>query len=166
MADYNEQINRYWAEWMEETGQDSGDPDDFIEWAVDSGRLALRPLAVRQALRKQVTQALRQAKRWDEDGGFTYRAKQCVTLFEGGAAHKHYFDTDTGGTTTKRQKSVRQRREAVAHSVYRGVCDVERMNKNFPDEPELNFFPDFTDDVLELRAGETSVRDEGEEDAA
>ena len=166
MADYNEQINRYWAEWMAETGQDSGDPDDFIDWAVQSGRLAMRPQAVRQALRKQVTQALRQAKRWDEEGGFTYRAKQCVTLFEGGTPHKHYFDTDTGGTATKRQKSVRQRREAVAHSVYRGVCDVQRMNKNFPEEPELNFFPDFTDDVLELRAAETSVRDDDTEEAA
>ena len=166
MADYNEQINRYWAEWMEETGQDSGDPDDFIDWAVSSGRLHMRPQAVRQALRRDVTQALRHAKRWDEEGGFTYRAKQCVTLFEGGAAHRHYFDIDTGGTATKRQKAVRQRREAVAHSVYRGVCDVERMNKNFPEEPELKFFTDFADDVAELRAAETSMRDEGDNEVA
>ncbi len=155
MADYNEQVIRYWAEWIVETGHDSGDPDDFIEWAVASGRLALRPQAVEQALRRQVRQALRQAKRYDEEGGFTYRTKQCVTIFEGGVPHNHYFDIDTGGTATKRQKAVRQRREAVAHNVYRAVCDTERMNKNFPDEPELNFFPDFADDCEELRAAET-----------
>jgi hypothetical protein len=167
MADYNEQVNRFWDEWTAETGQDSGDPDDFIEWAVTSGRLTLRPQAVRLALRRQVTQALRQAKRWDAEGGFTYRAKQCVMLFEGGVPHNHYFDIDTGGTATKRQKAVRQRREAVAHNVYRAACDAERMNKNFPDEPELNFFKDFTDDCAELRAAESTMLDEddGEEAA-
>jgi hypothetical protein len=63
-----------------------------------------------------------------------------VTLFENGMATKHYFDTDKGGTQTLRQKSTKQRREAIAHHVYRAVCDVERMNKVFQDEPQLNFF--------------------------
>jgi hypothetical protein len=101
----------------------------------------------------------RQAKRFDEDGVFTYRAKQSVTLFENGMATKHYFDTDKGGTQTLRQKSTKQRREAIAHHVYRAVCDVERMNKVFQDEPQLNFFPDFHDDVAELRAAELDGRD-------
>jgi hypothetical protein len=165
MADYNEQVDRLWDEWAEQTGQDSGDPNDFIDWAVSNGKLSVRPQDVRQLLRKQVTQALRQSKRWDEAGGFTYRAKQCVTLFEDGVATKHYFDTDKGGTPAKRQKSVRQRREAIAHDVYRAVCDVERMNANFPDEPELNFYPSFEDDIAEHRAAEHAERDKGEEAA-
>ena len=40
------------------------------------------------------------------------------------------------------------------------------MNTNFPEEPELNFFPDFTDDVAELRAAETSARDDDDDEAA
>lgn len=165
MANYNEQVNRLWDQWISETGMESGDPNDFIDWAVGSGRLAPRPQDIRQILRKQVTQALRQAKRYDEEGGFTYRAKQSVTLFENGTETKHYFDTDKGGTQTLRQKSTRQRREAIAHDVYRGVCDVERMNKVFSDEPQLNFHPDFTDDVAELRASEQKDRDK-DNDAA
>ncbi len=161
MADYNEQVNLLWDEWIAETCQKSGDPGDFTDWAYTSRRLLPRPQDIKQILRRQVTQALRQAKRFDADGGFTYRAKQCVMLFEGGKATKHYFDTDTGGTSNLRQKSVKQRREAVAHHVYRGVCDVERMNKAFPDDPQLNFFQDFTDDVAELRALEIQ---EGEDD--
>ncbi len=74
MADYNEQVNRLWDEWTAETEQESGDTSDFIEWA--GSRLVLRPQDVKQLKRKQVTQALRQAKRYDEEGGFTYRAKQ------------------------------------------------------------------------------------------
>ena len=62
-------------------------------------------------------------------------------------------------------KSIKQRRDAAAHFVYRGVCDAERMSKMFPDEPQLNFWPDFHDDVAELRAAELSERDEGEEAA-
>jgi hypothetical protein len=165
VADYNEQVNRLWDEWTEATGDDSGNPNDFIEWAVSNGKLAIRPQDVHQLLRRQVTQALRQAKRYDEEGGFTYRAKQSVTLFEGGVATKHYFDTDHGGTPTKRQKSARQRREAIADDVYRAVCDIERMNRNFPDEPQLNFFPDFSDDIAEHRAAEHAERDRGDEAA-
>jgi hypothetical protein len=168
MADYNEQVNRLWDEWIAETGQESGDPADFIEWAMASKRLALQPQDMRQLLRKRVTQALRQAKRYDAESGFTYRAKQSVTLFEGEFAIKHYFDTDRGGSPMLRQRSVRQRREAVAHDVYRAVCDVERMNKVFPDDPQLNFFADFRDDVIELRTAELQERDrdDDEESAA
>jgi hypothetical protein len=148
---WEKQVESLWEEWITETGQQSGDPADFIDWAVANKRLALRPEAVKQVLRRQVTQVLRQARRYDEEGKFTYRAKQCVTLFDGDIAIKHYFDTDKGGTTNLRQRSVRQRREAIAHHVYRGVCDVERMNKVFSGEPQLNFLTDFTDDVAELR---------------
>lgn len=160
MANYNEQVTRLWDGWIAESGKESGDPSEFIDWAVASGQLAPRPQDVRQILRKQVTQALRQAKRYDEDGHFTYRAKQSVTLFENGLPIKHYFDTDEGGTQTLRQKSTRQRRDAIANDVYRAVCDVERMNKMFSSEPQLNLFPDFTDDVAERRAADV----EGSED--
>jgi hypothetical protein len=164
MANYNEQVHRLWAEWIAETGQPSGNPGDFVEWAVAYRKLAPRPQDIKQILRKQVTQALRQAKRYDEDGGFTYRALQSVTLFENGEPHKHYFDTDSGGTQTLREKSVRQRREAIAYDVYRAACDTERMNKLFSDEPELNFVPDFTDDIAELRAVDKLKFDEDDDE--
>jgi hypothetical protein len=61
-----------------------------------------------------------------------------------------------------RQRSVRQRREAIAHHVYRGVCDVERMNNVFSDEPQLNLLTDFTDDVAELRWLDRDNDDPGE----
>jgi hypothetical protein len=92
-----------------------------------------------------------------------YKTAWQITLFDGIVPIKHYFDTDTGGTPALRQKSTRQRREAVAHDVYRAVCDVERMNKVFPDDPQLNFYLEFTDDVAELRAAET---DRGDDEAA
>lgn len=165
MADYNEQVNLLWDEWIAETGQKSGDPGDFVEWATTKRRLALRPQDIKQVLRKQVTQALRQAKRYDVAGGFHYRAKQSVSLFEDGLPIKHYFDTDHGGAPTLRQKAARQRREAIAHDVYRAVCDVEHMNSAFPDDPQLNFFTDFSDDVAELRAAEQPETDR-DDDAA
>ena len=102
-------------------------------------------------LRRQVTQSLRQARRYDEKSGFIYRAFQSASLFENGELIKHYFDTDTGGSPSLRQKSVKQRREAIANDVYRAVCDVERMNSVHKDDPQLNFHTDFIDDVAELR---------------
>ena len=165
MSYYTDQVNSLWDSWIAETGRESGDPADFVEWALANGRLGLRPQDVRQMLRRQVTQALRQARRLDEEGGFTYRAKQSVTLFEGDVAMKHYFDTDNGGTANLRQKSVKQRRDAIANDVYLAVCDVEHMNRVFREDPQLTFFADFRDDVEEHRAVELAAR-EDDEDAA
>lgn len=164
MANFSEQVVNLWEEWVAETGCESANPKDFVEWAWSSRRLVPNPVDVKQMLRRQVTQSLRQAKRWDEDGHFTYRAFQSATLFEGGEAIKHYFDTDTGGSPSLRQKSVKQRREAIASDVYRAACDVDRMNKVHKDDPQLSFFADFTDDVAELRILEKLENDE--EDAA
>ena len=162
MADYNEQVNRLWDEWTSETGRNSGDPDEFIEWALSHRKLFLSPLDMKQVLRRKVSQALRQQKRYDKVGGFTYKGRQSVTLFEGGLPVKHYFDTDTGGTQTLRQKATKQRREAIANDVYRAVCDVEHMNRVFPDEPRLPFVTEFEDDVAERRAAENSDDDNDE----
>lgn len=161
MADFNEQIHRLWDEWADGTGQASGNPADFVDWAVERGKLLPRPQDLKQILRRQVTTALRQAKRYDETGGHTYRAKQSVTLFEGGNPVKHYFDTDTGGTATLRQKSTKQRRDAIANGVYRAVCDVEHMNRVHTDEPQLSFHLNFADDVADLRAAE-QMDDDGD----
>jgi hypothetical protein len=158
MADYNEQVNRLWDEWIAETGQASGDPGDFVEWATAGKRLALRPQDIKHVLRKQITQALRQAKRYDMDGGFHYRSKQSVTLFDDGLPIKHFFDTDEGGSPTLRQRAVRQRREAIAHGVYRAACDVDHMKRVFSGEPKLQFVLDFTDDVAEMRATDLKAR--------
>lgn len=165
MSYYTDQVNKLWDSWIEETHRESGDPGDFVEWALEHGRLGLRPQDVKQVLRRQVTQALRQARRLD-DAGFTYRAKQSVTLFEGEAAMKHYFDTDRGGTATLRQKSVKQRRDAIANDVYLAACDVEHMNKVHVEDPQLTFFADFRDDVEDHRAAELAARERDEDDEA
>ncbi|OLF74069.1 hypothetical protein AWH62_07985 [Maricaulis sp. W15] len=154
MANFDDQVVQLWEEWFAAIGHESADPGDFVEWALVNHRLSPNPLDVKQMLRRQVTKSLRQAKRWDADGHFTYRAFQSATLFEGGEAIKHYFDTDTGGSPSLRQRSVKERRDAIAKGVYRAVCDVERMNKVHRDDPQLHLFTDFTDDVAELRIAE------------
>lgn len=160
MANFSEQVVSLWEEWVAETGHELADPGEFVEWAILNRRLAPNPMDIKQMLRRQVTQSLRQAKRWDEGGRFSYRAFQSATLFEGGEAIKHYFDTDTGGSPSLRQKSVKQRRDAIASDVYRAVCDVDRMSKVHRDDPQLNFFTDFTDDVAELRITESIDKDD------
>lgn len=164
MADWNEQVYRLWEEWAAETREDSGNPGDFIDWAVDRRRLTPRPQDVKQMLRKQVTQALRQFKKFDGEGGFYYRGKQSVTLFDGPAPITHYFDTDKGGTATLRQKATRQRRDAIANDVYRAVCDVDHMNRVFSEDAKLNFDPNFSDDVEEKRATDIAERDNDEDE--
>ncbi|MDA9521705.1 hypothetical protein XI06_15550 [Bradyrhizobium sp. CCBAU 11434] len=167
MANFDEQLLQAWNEWEEITGAAANDPDDFITWAVENRRLAPRPQDVRKFLRRQVSRVLRQATRMDE-AGFAYRAKQSVlSLEEDGKQHRFWFDTDKGGTPNLRQKAVRQRRDGIASDVYRAVCDMEHMNKVFPEDPQLTFFMDFADDVAERRAADLLNRDsEDDQDEA
>jgi hypothetical protein len=165
MANFNEQFLQAWDEWEETTGADANNPDDFVAWAMENKKLLPHLQDVRRLLRKQVTTALRQALRVDE-AGFSYRAKQCVTIIEEGLQLRLWFDTDNGGTTNLRQKVVRQRRDAIASDVYRAICDVEHMNNAFPGDPQLSFLADFTEDFAERRALELAEREKDEEKAA
>ena len=126
MATRDEQIVALWNEWEGITRADANNPDDFIAWALENKKLAPRMQDLRRIFRRQVTNALRQVLRRDE-AGFSYRAKQCVIFLEGGAQYPLWFDTDKGGTPNLREKALKQRREAIARYVYRGVCDAEHM---------------------------------------
>ena len=161
MANYNEQIVRLWDEWEAETGDDAGDPDDFLDWALANRKIQLAPQDLKTIMRRRVSTALRQVTRINEDG-LTYRGKQCVIDFEDGRPVSHYFDTDTGGSPRLRAKAIKQRRDAIANDVYRAQCDSDHMNKR---HGENNLFiPDFTDDCLEKRAAD--LLDRNDDDAA
>ena len=164
MATFNEQILEVWEEWEVTTELTSNDPDEFLTWALNNKKIQPYIQDVRKLLRKQITSALRQAMRLDEDG-FFYRAKQCVVVEENGNVMRRWFDTDKGGTPNLRQKVVRQKRDAIANDVYRAMCDVEHLNKTFPGDPQLSFFMDFTDDFAEHRAAELAERDKDDEAA-
>ena len=167
MANFDEQLLQAWNEWEDITGAAANDPDDFIVWAVENKRLTPRPQDYRKLLRRQISRVLRQVTRVDE-AGFSYRAKQSVMSFEeDGKPHRMWFDTDKGGTPNLRQKAVRQRRDAIASDVYRAVCDMEHMNNAFPEDTQLSFFLEFSDDVAERRAADLLNRDnEDDQDEA
>ncbi len=165
MANFDEQVLRAWDEWEETTGAQASNPDDFITWAMENKKLVPRLQDLRKIFRKQVTSALRQVTRQDE-AGFSYRAKQCVTILDDGLQLRLWFDTDKGGTTNLRQKAVRQRRDAIVADVYKAACDVEHMNKAFPEDPQLSFLPDFSDDLADRRAAELMDHDKEEDEAA
>lgn len=164
MATFDEQILRAWDEWEETTRAEANNPDDFLLWAMEHKKLVPRLQDLKKIFRKQITSALRTAMRRDPDG-FSYRAKQCVAISEGSMQLRLWFDTDKGGTPNLRQKAVRQRRDGIASDVYRAVCDAEHMNKVFPDDPQLNFLTDFSDDIAERRAADLLDDDKDDEAA-
>lgn len=159
MATYKEQVLKSWEEWVDETGESAGSPDDFMRWALNNNKIAFTPADIYKANRKKITEALRQAIRVDEDG-ITYRAKQCAIVFEKGGQIPLWFDTDTGGTRTLRQRAVRQKRDSIANDVYRAMSDVEHMNKKHNEN--IQFVMDFNDDYRDRKAAEAlqNERDE------
>ncbi len=163
MAKFNEQLLQIWNEWEEATGEDANNPNDFIDWAISNGKLTPRPEDLRRIFRRQVSTALRQALKIDENGT-TYRAKQCVSIIENGAQRTLWFDVDKGGTPQLRRKAARQRRDSIANDVYRAMSDVEHMNFQFPQDEPIQFVLDFTEDYNERKALEmmdTDTKDTG-----
>lgn len=159
MANFNEQLLRSWDEWEASTGQDANNPNDFIDWAVANGKLSPRPEDIRKIFRRQLSTALRQAMRVDEQGT-TYRAKQCVSLIDEGAQRTLWFDIDKGGTPQLRQKAVRQRRDSIANDIYRAMSDVEHMNFAYAEDDQIQFELDFTEDYEERKALEILGQEE------
>jgi len=159
MANFNEQLARAWDEWEASTGDDANDPNDFIDWAVKTGRLVPRPEDIRKIFRRQVTSALRQVTRTDEQGT-TYRAKQCVSLIENGAQRSLWFDLDKNGTPQLRQKAAHQRRESIANDVFRAKSDIDHMNFAYPSDKPIQFEMDFTEDYEERKALEMLEREQ------
>lgn len=159
MVKYNEQMLRAWDEWESQTTQDANDPNDFIDWAVANGKLVPRPEDVRKIFRRQITTALRQVHREDENGT-TYRAKQCVSLVEDGLQRTLWFDVDSGGTPQLRRKAAHQRREAIANDVYRAKSDVDHMNFVYLEDEPIQFELDFTEDFEERKALEAFEREQ------
>ena len=159
MATFNEQLLRAWEEWEATTGEDANNPNDFIDWAIFNGKLAPRPEDIRKIFRRQLSTALRQAMRVDEEGT-TYRAKQCVSIIENGNQRSLWFDVDRGGTPQLRQKAARQRRDSIANDIYRAMCDVEHMNLVYLEDEPIQFELNFTEDYEERKALETLEREE------
>ncbi|NJO33296.1 MAG: hypothetical protein HC869_09250 [Rhodospirillales bacterium] len=159
MANFNEQLLRVWEEWEETTGNEANNPNDFIDWAVANGKLTLRPEDIRKIFRRQVSTALRQAMRVDENG-ITYRAKQCVSIIEQGEQRTLWFDVDKGGTPRLRQKAVRQRRDGIANDIYRAMSDVEHMNYAHSGDEPIQSELDFTEDYEERKALEALEKEE------
>lgn len=154
MANYNEQVILAWDEYENETGSFANNPDDFLTWALQHGKIAPQPEDIRTVLKRRITAALRQKHRVNEDG-IVYRAKQCVMDKDkdSGEIIPLWFDTDTGGTSNLRKKAVRQRRDGIASDVYRAMCDVEHMNKKHFEN--IQFVMDFEEDYLERKASES-----------
>ncbi len=149
----NEAIAEAWDEWESSTGKDANNPNDFVDWAIENRKLAFRPEDVKKIYRRRVTDALRQVIKVNPEGT-AYRAKQCVTLVDGGQQMSLWFDVDKGGTASLRKKAVRQRREAIANDVYRAKSDVDHMNFAYPDDDPIQFEMDFTEDYEERKAFE------------
>jgi len=87
-----------------------------------------------------------------DEEGTTYRAKQCVTIVEQGAQRTLWFDVDKGGTPQLRQKAAKQRRDSIANDVFRAKSGVDHMNFAYPNDEQIQFELDFTEDFGERKA--------------
>jgi hypothetical protein len=163
MATFKDQVLRIWDEWENQTDGEANNPDDFVDWALTNGKLAPKPRDIRRVLKSQVMNALRQATRIDADG-ITYRAKQCVRIYEEGVQMSLVFDTDKA-TFNLMNKATGQRRRGIVDDCYRLKCDVDHYNNAHFGQEQISLVLDFRDDVAELEAQEKDKRDDDNEAA-
>ena len=164
MANYKEQLRqRVWKAYHEEHGDAPVDLDTVADWAIKKELWKPRPVDIRQSLKNDLAQALREEKRTDSQGR-EYRANIPVRRTKDGKPLFEWADIDVAPRAHV-EKNVQQERRSIVQDCYALQMKVEHYNEMHPDEEPLQLILDFEDDVEELKVA-YGVGDDNSDEAA
>lgn len=152
MANFKTQLIGLWDEFENEAKSEFYLISDFSDWAIRNKRWQPRPHDVRKILDREISEALRQAKRIDKFG-IEYRSKICIRDRSTGIQLTLWADADNA-TQRFVEKSVSQRRRSIVGECHQLKSDVDHFNLIRQPEAPIQLDLNFTDDVAEIQAVE------------
>lgn len=150
MASYQQQMQDIFRRYQEEVSTEPVDLRDVGAWAIENKLWAPQPVDMHSRFAADMAEALREEYRVDKDGR-RYRSKLAVRGAKDGRQGSFWGDIDTAPRPHV-EKNVAQRRRQIVGDCYQLQVDVDHYNGAHPDEEQLDFFKDFTDDVVEEMA--------------
>lgn len=160
MAKFSEQMQAIFDRYTEEVDSSPVSLDNVAAWAIEQGLYRPQPRDVVKLCREALAESLRQEKRIDAQGR-KYRAKHSVRTNIGGVQLSLWADIDNAPRSFM-EKSLSQRRKAIADDCFQVKQDVDHFNDENPTELPIQIVLDFTDDVAEMEAAARHDRDDDE----
>lgn len=149
-AQRKQQFIRY---FREQTGAKEWNMRDVAEMAVKMGMPLPKPVDPLDMLAKQFADAAGEETREDKVTKKPYKANLAFARRKSdGGQLWLWFDVDDA-TRPQMKKGLRNYREQLVSGMVIGVNTAEHWNRCHPDQQELPFVTDLTDDVAERRHG-------------
>ncbi|MHC8494525.1 hypothetical protein ACTU44_17675 [Thalassospira sp. SM2505] len=147
---YKEQLRKIWRQYEVENGEEPHTVRECFDWAVERGLWAPRPQDIAKIFGREMSEALRQEIRVDEQGRH-YRAKHCVRENRGGVQLALWNDIDRAPRSFM-EKSFQQRRQGIVRDSYQLKMDVDHFNDSRSKGNPIQLILNFEDDVAEIEA--------------
>lgn len=149
-AERKQKFIRY---FREQTGAKEWNMRDVAEMAVKMGMPLPKPVDPLDMLAKQFSDAAGEETREDKVTKKPYKANlSFARRSSDGKQLWLWFDVDDA-TRPQMKKGLRNYRELLVSGMVIGVNTAEHWNRCHPDQQELPFVTDLTDDVAERRHG-------------
>jgi len=147
---YNEQLRAIWRKYEAVHGEEPHTVRECFDWALSAGLWRPRPQDVAKIFGRDMSEALRQEMRVDEQGR-QYRAKHCVREVKGGVQLTFWNDIDRAPRAFM-EKSFQQRRQGIVRDSYQLKMDVDHFNEYRSTLKPIQLILNFEDDVAEIEA--------------
>lgn len=161
MASKRQTLLRIIRQYREEMGVEEVHMPDVAQYAAERGYPLPRPKTPIELFAKQLSKVASEEVRYDATTGKPYHAYRAIMRTVGNEQLAFWFDLDRVERKVFHKYST-QRREHFTGELYYHVLDVEHWQAIHPQEEQIPFPLDFTDDVEYRRHGE----DEGNKKAS
>jgi len=149
MATYNEQLQRIWHEFERMHGHVPTTAREAVQWGVRRGMIKVPEVDPFAKLSEDMSAALREEYATDAEGR-RYRVNHAVRVTKGGVQYT-FWAMMKDAPREHMQKAFIQRREQIVGDCVQLATDVEAYNAMKNDQPPIQMWLDFRDDVEERR---------------
>ena len=149
MAKYREQLQKVWHAFEQDHGFVPTTAREAVAWGVERGLIEPPEFDPLAKLAEDMATALREEYATDSEGR-RYRVNHAVRVNRSGVQFTFWAMMESA-PREHMQKAFIQRREQIVGDCVQLATDVEAYNAMKTDQPPIQMYLDFRDDVEERR---------------
>jgi len=154
MSTKAERYQKLFRLYKEETGEKEVDNKSVAAWMIKRGVKPPTPKTEIDILAAEISSALREETRYDQNTGRPYRANHAVDTAQG----VFWIDIDEKPKRSIMQKSLMKRRQQMVADGFHLTLDAEHWNSENPEQTAIQISMDFELDIqIEMAKKDTLV---------
>jgi hypothetical protein len=143
MTTKSERLQKLFRLYKDETGEKEVDNKAVAEWMIQRGVPAPKPKTPVELLASEISSALREETRYDNQTGRPYRANHAVPTEQG----VFWIDIDENPSRSIMNKSLMKRRQQMVADGLHLTLDADHWNSANPDQEPIQIPLDFELDI-------------------